>query len=81
MSSDEQPPHDKRSDSYRITALWSAQEGRSCSRCCSSALWSSLIRYLPRRWLQHLARYRRAVLLRLGAVRVGREVRTAGSGA
>src|SRR3954453_11493107 len=52
---------------YRLTAMWSSQEGSLLLWLTLLSLWSSLILFLTRRGLREIAPYATAVLLGLGA--------------
>ncbi|MET1018628.1 MAG: cytochrome c biogenesis protein CcsA, partial [Microterricola sp.] len=52
---------------YRLTAVWSSQEGSLLLWVLLLALWSSAILYLTRRSLREVAPYATAVLLGFGA--------------
>src|SRR5215216_6456761 len=52
---------------YRLTAVWSSQEGSLLLWVLLLALWSSAILYLTRRKLREVAPYATAVLLGFGA--------------
>src|SRR5687768_5523604 len=53
---------------YRLTAVWSSQEGSLLLWVLLLALWSSAILFLTRRRLREVAPYATAVLLGFGAV-------------
>ena len=52
---------------YRLTAVWSSQEGSLLLWVLLLALWSSAILFLTRRRLREVAPYATAVLLGFGA--------------
>src|SRR4051812_49825572 len=52
---------------YRITAVWSSQEGSLLLWALLLSLWSSAILFLTRRRMREVAPYATAVLLGLGA--------------
>ena len=52
---------------YRVTAVWSSQEGSLLLWVLLLALWSSLILFMTRRRLREVAPYATAVLLGFGA--------------
>jgi cytochrome c-type biogenesis protein CcmF len=52
---------------YRLTAVWSSQEGSLLLWVMLLALWSSLVLFLTRRRLREVAPYATAVLLGFGA--------------
>src|SRR4051794_31385331 len=56
---------------YRLTAMWSSQEGSLLLWLFSLGLWSSLILFITRQKLRALAPYATAVLLGFGAFFAG----------
>src|SRR4051812_15421100 len=56
---------------YRLTAMWSSQEGSLLLWLTLLGFWSSLILFIPRRRLRILAPYATAVLLGFGAFFAG----------
>ena len=56
---------------YRVTALWSSQEGSLLLWATLLALWSSVIIFITRRRLREVVPYATAVLLGFGAFFVG----------